>query len=456
MKKTIFTTVIASCFFAAFPLTALGEELGSTEPQLMQSAVGSITQTVTNVTKNTDRSAGKIVSETASGVQKTAKDSHHFLKETTKTVTAPAKEKAVTSTVKNASEIVGKSVNNTLPAANTAVKEMTDVTDQTISEIDSAVGKQLEEVEKFPVVAPITEEAGKSIEHVTETAEEVVKETGDAVDQTVESITDTTEKTVDEATDTVDRISDAPEAVTRPVEQPSENENAKPEKPSDEAVPEYPAQPDGNNFKDGSDNPALPVKETTTDGVKVKEPFTETKKSVVTELEDEKSSTIRFVAEVGNKSAKEVLESLGQQAFFETITEFLPSPLHAEPEKSGRDAESNALSGNGYSFGSASVFVLNKYQSSNDASPKPVQEKEKSNPAVIQSSIPSQHTHGGAGTSKVSGGHGSVNGMFFAALELLHPATEKLRYYKNGYALIQWFHTPLGKPPKFAPFLNVI
>ena len=45
---------------------------------------------------------------------------------------------------------------------------------------------------------------------------------------------------------------------------------------------------------------------------------------------------------------------------------------------------------------------------------------------------------------------------FLPAEEMLKELTKKKWYHKNSYAIIQWIHTPLRKPPELTPFLYVI
>jgi len=45
---------------------------------------------------------------------------------------------------------------------------------------------------------------------------------------------------------------------------------------------------------------------------------------------------------------------------------------------------------------------------------------------------------------------------FLPAEEMLKEFTKKKWYHKNSYAIIQWIHTPLRKPPELTPFLYVI
>lgn len=45
---------------------------------------------------------------------------------------------------------------------------------------------------------------------------------------------------------------------------------------------------------------------------------------------------------------------------------------------------------------------------------------------------------------------------FLPAEEMLKEMTKKKWYHKNSYAIIQWIHTPLRKPPELTPFLYVI
>jgi len=45
---------------------------------------------------------------------------------------------------------------------------------------------------------------------------------------------------------------------------------------------------------------------------------------------------------------------------------------------------------------------------------------------------------------------------FLPSEEMLKELTKKKWYHKNSYAIIQWIHTPLRKPPELTPFLYVI
>lgn len=60
-----------------------------------------------------------------------------------------------------------------------------------------------------------------------------------------------------------------------------------------------------------------------------------------------------------------------------------------------------------------------------------------------------------SGVSSLSTGSDVLHG-FLPSDEMLKELTKKKWYHKNSYAVIQWIHTPLRKPPVLTPFLYVI
>jgi len=88
------------------------------------------------------------------------------------------------------------------------------------------------------------------------------------------------------------------------------------------------------------------------------------------------------------------------------------------------------------------------------------------NPAIplvpdSQMVITSGYTWNGQGNSFSSSGSFLSSGNeillgFLPAEEMLKEMTKKKWYHKNSYAIVQWIHTPLRKPPELTPFLYVI
>lgn len=87
------------------------------------------------------------------------------------------------------------------------------------------------------------------------------------------------------------------------------------------------------------------------------------------------------------------------------------------------------------------------------------------NPAIplvpdSQMVITSGYTWNGQGNSFSSSGSFLSSGNeillgFLPAEEMLKEMTKKKWYHKNSYAIVQWIHTPLRKPPELTPFLYV-
>ena len=59
------------------------------------------------------------------------------------------------------------------------------------------------------------------------------------------------------------------------------------------------------------------------------------------------------------------------------------------------------------------------------------------------------------GLSFLNSGNDVLQG-FLPSDEMLKDLTKKKWYHKNSYAIVQWIHTPLRKPPEVTPFLYVI
>ena len=88
------------------------------------------------------------------------------------------------------------------------------------------------------------------------------------------------------------------------------------------------------------------------------------------------------------------------------------------------------------------------------------------NPAIplgpdSQMVLTSGITWNGQGNSFTSSGSFLSSGNdiligFLPAEEMLKEMTKKKWYHKNSYAIVQWIHTPLRKPPELTPFLYVI
>lgn len=438
---------------AAFPFIVHGEETKGNEAKLLESTVESVDKTLTNVGKGTNGAVKEVVKETATSVCKTVKDSKQFVEKTTTSISAPVKKKTVSATLNNTGELVDKAVKNTVPVAKTAVKETTKVADQTVTDVDAVVNSQLDELEKVPVVSPVVKEAGKTVKQVTNTVKETVKQTNEAVNKTVESVAGTTEKSVDKVTDAVDQVSELPTGDEKPADKPIEMPAVQPEEPKKEIGDEVPSQTGGEETANDSAKPALPEKEVT---VKVGEkdlsqPSNETKNTTIMKRDIDKDSG-------KNNSEEKAENTFHEKPEDEVKTTTRPAAFYEELKKNTNQLGKEEVLQN-RTLLSTNLPAASSEPEDKDASvAKPVHKEKKRNLPAVQTAIPAQPNnpaHGGAAASTPFSSDGSVSGTL-TSIEVLQPAIDKLWYHKNSYALIQWFHTPLGKPPKTAPFLNVM
>lgn len=436
MKKGIFSFVMGASLLMACPFLVHGEGPEEKPSGLLSGTVETLNDTVKNVGGQAGGSVEAIVEETSKSVEKTVKDTVGFTEETVKKVSAPVENKAVTSTLKNTGELVEKAVGNTTPVAKTAVKEVTKTTEKTTSEVFDAVDKTVEKLPEVPVVTPVVKEVNKTVQKVTAEVQHTVENTAGLVNETVETVTGTTEKTVEKTTDAVDKAADMPyqeekaEAAPKP-ENTKENVQDVPDETPKPVVP-----PAGSAEEEQPADSEQPVKNEVPvrgeDAVDTKEVM-EATPVFIEEKAIEVSEEQPTVTEKNN--IKQPAAS-GRIDIDETPVA-LPNasqPPSAEIEADGsEDGKETAAS--------AQMPIFPEKQDGDRAMatvPAPV------NPSTTQASV------------SFTGHNADLGYGTISPLEMLKASTEKLWYHKNSYAIIQWFHTPLRKPPETTPFLYVV
>lgn len=418
MKKRLFSLIVGAGFLMAFPFAAHGEEPPEQSQGLISEAAETLENTVKNVSDQATDSAEAIVEETAKSVEKTEKDTADFTEETTKAEADPVENKAVTSTLKNTGELVKKVVENTIPTAEKAVEEVTKTTEKTTSEIFEATDKTVESLPEVPVVAPVVKEVNKTVKKVTAEVQNTVKKTNETVNKTVDAVTETTAKTVEKATEPVDYVADVP---------------VQEEKPS--AVPIPPTPPVAE--EEQSVNNKQPGK------IEVL-PYSE--KPV--ETKEAQEEVPGFIGEKAVEVPTPERSNDEKKVIAEQPVDMGPANFKGEPAAPVKDVKVKP----------SAVESVQVEKANETVQPEsiPASQNERDGDrvsAIVPAPINNSSTHG----SVSFGGHSADLGFGTVSdMEILKASTEKLWYHKNSYAIIQWIHTPLRKPPITTPFLDVI
>lgn len=431
MKKGIFTFVLGTCLVAMSPfLVHADEPAESEEPAgLISGTLNTIGKTVGNVTGQAAESTGSILNETVKSVDQTVNDTLEFTGTALKNASNPVENKAITSTVKDTGKLVEKVVGNTTPAAKNAVKEVTGTTEKTTSEVFKAVDETVNNLPEVPVVTPVVKEVNKTVNQVTTSVQKTVQKTNDAVNGTVEAVTDTAEKTIGETVETFDKATDLPAQEEEAPALPT------PEKDAPAIVPPPVETP----------KPAAPSPEP--------EAPTATEKPLENELPAETATSSPHTAPAVENAitvSKVQEPAAGNESGTSRPAAALGADIDATPEammyKSQPAASKNEPVKNGKNEASAASKAVKLPVNSED------QDRERP-VAAIPASSGSSSTF----ASNSFAGHNADLGLgTLSDAEMLKASTEKLWYHKNSYALIQWIHTPLRKPPIHTPFLYVI
>lgn len=421
------------------PFIVHGDELAEkTEEKpsgLISGTVETLSGTVKNVTGQAGQSTGSILEETTKSVGKTVKDTVDFTAGTVEKLSDPVGNKVITSTVKDTGSLVEKAVGNTTPVVKTTVKETTGTVTKTTSEVFDAVDKTVDNLPAVPVVTPIVKEVNKTVQKVTSGVQQTVEKTTDAVNETVEVITDTTEKTVD----VVGGAADLPyqEENTTPVQP----ESPVTEKPAKEevtrpAVPvTQPQAPSDNEF---------PVNEVPADI----QPPVENGTPAIDETGTEKTPLQEAPpALIG----KEVIEVPATQPIAEENNDVKqpaaagPMEINEAPVASMTQlpVAENEMDRNEVAKETTPVAQTPIFPTEQDGSRAVAT-------VPVQSGSPSAQASGSFAGHSADLGYGTISSS-----EMFKVSTEKLWYHKNSYAIIQWIHTPLRKPPAATPFLYV-
>ena len=432
MKKGIFSFVMGASLLMACPFLVHGEGPEEKQGGLLSGTVETLNDTVKNVGGQAGGSVEAIVEETSKSVGKTVKDTVGFTEETVKKVSAPVENKAVTSTLKNTGELVEKAVENTTPVAKTAVKEVTKTTEKTTSEVFDAVDKTVEKLPEVPVVTPVVKEVNKTVQKVTEEVQHTFENTTDLVNETVETVTDTAEKTVEKTTDVVDKAADIPyqeekvDAAPKP-ESTKENVQDIPDETPKPVVP-----PAGSAEEEQPADSEQPVKNEVPvrgeDAVDTKEVM-EATPVFIEEKAIEVSEEQPTVTEKNNIKQPAASGRIDIDETTVALSNMTQSPA-AENEEEGKEPAA-----------SAQMPIFPEKQDGDRTMaivPAPV------NPSTTQASV------------SFTGHNADLGYGTISPSEMLKVSTEKLWYHKNSYAIIQWIHTPLRKPPETTPFLYVI
>lgn len=449
MKKSIFSFVMGASLLMACPFIVHGEELEGKPEEKPSGLIGGTVETLSNTVKNvggqTGKSTGAILEETTKSIGKTVKDTVDFTAGTVKKLSDPVGNKVITSTLKDTGSLVEKAVSNTTPVVKTTVKETTGTVTKTTSEVFDAVDKTVENLPAVPVVTPVVKEVNKTVKKVTSGVQKTVEKTTGAVNETVEAVTDTTEKTVEKTIDVVDKAADLPyqeEKVTpvqpeSPVSEQPAAEAARPAVPvTQPQTPSNPEVPVQSELPLESEVPAdiqspvenvIPVQD---EAVLGKKPLQEAS-PVLTEEVIGLSATQPSTEE--NNDVKQPVAAGPME-----IDEFLVASVMKKPvaeNKMGRNEVAKETV---------------------PAAQTPIFPKEQDGSRTLATVPAPSNSPSSAQASGSFTGHSADLGYgTISSLEMFKVSTEKLWYHKNSYAIIQWIHTPLRKPPATTPFLYV-
>ncbi|WP_033541025.1 hypothetical protein [Planococcus sp. CAU13] len=440
MKKGIFSFAIGAGLLLAYPFMVHGDELeGKAEENrsgLISGTVKTLGNTVGNVGGQAGKSTGAILEETAKSVEKTVKDAVDFTAGTIEKISDPVENKVITSTVKDTGSLVEKAVANTTPAVKTTVKETTGTVTKTTSEVFDAVDETVENLPEVPVVTPVVKEVNKTLQKVTSGVQQTVEKTADKVNETVEAVTDTAEKTVEKTIDAVDKAADLPHEAEKPTpvqqpeipasEQPAAEEVTRPEVPVTQ--PQAPA-----GYEDPVQN-ELPL---------------ENEVPVVSRQPDENTIALKVEEDTGETPLQEAPSALIE----ETVEVPATQPSAAGTMEIGGTPVASVIQ---LPIAENEMDRSEAAKETAPATQTPIFPEEQDGNRAL-ATVPVQ-----PGSPSSAQASGSFNGHStdlsygnIASSDMFKLSAQKLWYHRNSYAIIQWIHTPLRKPPAITPFLNV-
>lgn len=437
MKKGIVSFFLSFLLCIAFPFLVYGEETKKSSPDLLSATGTTLENTISSTVEAVAGSTGEILAGATKSVDKTAGDTADFVEQTVEHVKDPIQSKAVSSTVKNAGELAGKVVNNTVPAVKATVKGTTEVTGKIITEAETAVETETNALPQVPEVTPVVKETTKALTKVTGAVKKTVSKTGEAVNGTIDSVEAVSDEVVDSTTDILDQVANLPAPEKTPIKPATPNLQPTKEEVSEpiaEEVVSLPAKPDEANEIE-------PVES----------------------VETERPAAIEIAPINGPQEEAEISEplpqaaaSLNEVAGSKKRTEKVAEPVMDSP--SYQDTEAVHYEKKQYSVQENEQMQKNNEAPSSDKKEmlKADSLKDGIGPEPAQQAVtvaPSAPVNGGLSFS--TGFSNTIFGML-TAIELTQAPIEKITYFKNSYAVIEWFHTPLGKPPKTSPFFNVM
>lgn len=298
--------------------------------------------------------------------------------------------------LKPVTNVVSEVEKVTLPVVHDVVTGVTEATDSTLSGVVEGVGKTFNRLPEIPVVTPV-------LNKTTETL--------DAVTSDVQTIVDTSEETVGNIVNIVveEKLVQTPALVTKPDIKPTTISTTTGEKPSS-----------NNSEQEVSEEAKQPAKEQVIDATVVEVPVPA--QPIIDTIVSENESTSRSVP----------LRVEDDESFY-------PGELTDSNEKGIKLIEKDAKKQ------TVKVPVI-------PAIPLGPEQKMIINSGAAWSG---QKNVSSTGLSFLNSGNDVLQG-FLPSDEMLKELTKKKWYHQNSYAIVQWIHTPLRKPPEATPFLYVI
>lgn len=439
MRKGLVTLFVGTIIFLLTPNQVLGEEnemslVGNVVNSLVEeesildsvevsetlsvkqvlSTVKPVTDEVVKVEKTTNQVVKNVVGEAAKSnpsmqaitneVQKTEQNTNKLVQDVVKEVTKP------NATVNAVTDEVNKITNQTLTGVKEVLSTVTNTTNITVNEIVGVVDETVNSLPEVPAVTPVLKETTTTLKNVTTKVQDTVSAGDEGIKETIDSIENVLALPPPKMQDT--------EKPTKVIE-------------TNKPVPVTQLEPTVNtNLSDlveetGNKMPGIEV----TKPEKSREPVV-----IEASLEDLDHSPKEPVVEtVEEPVTKEILIPLVTQS-----TQRAESTIQPEAKI----------------IFEKSVELEEPVKSQTPKFPvKPAGPHAK----VMLNSSPvfSGHTQVNNTSHSLVIGHDVLSGLL-PSQEMMKELKRKKWYHKNSYAIIQWFHTPLRKPPEVTPFLYVI
>lgn len=328
-------------------------------------------------------------------------------------------EKAIP-VLKPVTEVVSEVEKTTLPIVEDIVIGVTDTTETTLTKVVEGVDKTVNTLPTVPVVTPILTTTTHTLNGVVSEVKTVVNSSGESVKNVVDIMVE------EKGSNPIVEIPKDQAIVESPKDQ-TIIDSSKEDTPPKTTIETIPINQPIENFNQNSTNLSFD-KENVYPIIEKKTSIDDT---VVNETVKEETSFTEVAVEDDLRLAEKDIEVYSNNMEVLAPTMALENQIKIQAE-----------------------VIQNKDVQF------PV------NPAIplvpdSQMVITSGYTWNGQGNSFSSSGSFLSSGNeillgFLPAEEMLKEMTKKKWYHKNSYAIVQWIHTPLRKPPELTPFLYVI